>query len=136
MVVATHGTPMTDDEAMDEVKPPFKTVWSPLLAVIDSPIGLARSGSVPVFMNAHVGRHVVNENWEDAVMTYLAMEGPNEGEEAQAIRQRIRENGIYEAILEDLPVGWDLSDGMIEHLLSNPTTMSVLFENFPPTCNS
>ena len=82
-------------------------------------------------MTPHVGRHVVNEDWEQAVMTYLSMEGPNEGEEAQVIRQRIREQGIDESLLEDLPRWMGFERRMIEHLLSNPDDHVGAFRKLP-----
>ena len=51
-------------------------------------IGPQRFGSGrPV--TAEVGRHVISGNWKDAVMTYLAMEGEAESEEAAAVRKKL-----------------------------------------------
>ena len=72
------GSPMTDDEAMEEVH----NIQSDMEASLGANrfpnwIGPQRFGSGrPV--TPHVGRHVVNEDWEQAVMTYLSMEGPIE----------------------------------------------------------
>ncbi len=64
-------------------------------------------------------------------MTYLSMEGPNEEEEAQAIRQQIRENGLDEALLESLPRWMGFERRMIEHLLSNPDDHVGAFRKLP-----
>ena len=125
------GTPMTNDEAMAEVR----RIQDDMEAGLGGQrfpnwIGPQRFGSGrPV--TPQVGRHVVNEDWEQAVMTYLSMEGTNEGKEAQVIRQRIREQGIDESILEELPRWMGFERRMIEHLLSNPDDHVGAFRKLP-----
>ena len=125
------GTPMNDDEALEEVTRIQSTMEASLGGNrFPNWIGPQRFGSGrPV--TPHVGRHVVNGDWEQAVMTYLSMEGPNEGEEAQAIRQRIRDQGIDESILEDLPRWMGFERRMIEHLLANPDDHVGAFRKLP-----
>ena len=125
------GTPMNDDEALEEVTRIQSTMEASLGGNrFPNWIGPQRFGSGrPV--TPHVGRHVVNGDWEQAVMTYLSMEGPNEGEEAQAIRQRIRDQGIDEALLEDLPRWMGFERRMIEHLLANPDDHVGAFRKLP-----
>ncbi len=125
------GTPMNDDEALEEVTRIQSTMEASLGGNrFPNWIGPQRFGSGrPV--TPHVGRHVVNGDWEQAVMTYLSMEGPNEGEEAQAIRQRIRDQGIDESLLEDLPRWMGFERRMIEHLLSNPDDYVGAFRKLP-----
>ena len=125
------GTPMNDDEALEEVTR-IQSTMEAFLGGNRFPnwIGPQRFGSGrPV--TPHVGRHVVNGDWEQAVMTYLSMEGPNEGEEAQAIRQRIRNQGVDESILEDLPRWMGFERRMIEHLLANPDDHVGAFRKLP-----
>ena len=125
------GTPMSDDEAMDEVHRIHQDMEASLGANrFPNWIGPQRFGSGrPV--TPHVGRHVVNEDWEQAVMTYLSMEGPNEEKEAHDVRQRIRENGIDEALLETLPRWMGFERRMIEHLLANPDDHVGAFRKLP-----
>ena len=125
------GTPMNDDEALEEVTRIQSTMEASLGGNrFPNWIGPQRFGSGrPV--TPHVGRHVVNGDWEQAVMTYLSMEGPNEGEEAQAIRQRIRNQGVDESILEDLPRWMGFERRMIEHLLANPDDHVGAFRKLP-----
>ena len=125
------GTPMNDDEALEEVTRIQSTMEASLGGNrFPNWIGPQRFGSGrPV--TPHVGRHVVNGDWEQAVMTYLSMEGPNEGEEAQAIRQRIREQGVDESILEDLPRWMGFERRIIEHLLANPDDHVGAFRKLP-----
>ena len=125
------GTPMSDDEAMDEVHRIHRDMEASLGANrFPNWIGPQRFGSGrPV--TPHVGRHVVNEDWEQAVMTYLSMEGPNEEKEAHDVRQRIRENGIDEALLETLPRWMGFERRMIEHLLANPDDHVGAFRKLP-----
>ena len=125
------GTPMNDDEALEEVTRIQSTMEASLGGNrFPNWIGPQRFGSGrPV--TPHVGRHVVNGDWEQAVMTYLSMEGPNEGEEAQAIRQRIRDQGVDESILEDLPRWMGFERRMIEHLLANPDDHVGAFRKLP-----
>ena len=125
------GSPMSDDEAMEEVS----RIQSDMEASLGGNrfpnwIGPQRFGSGrPV--TPHVGRHVVNGDWKQAVMTYLSMEGPHEGEEAQVIRQRIREHGIDESLLNDLPRWMGFERKMIEHLLSSPDDHVGAFRKLP-----
>ena len=125
------GTPMNDDEALEEVTRIQSTMEASLGGNrFPNWIGPQRFGSGrPV--TPHVGRHVVNGDWEQAVMTYLSMEGPNEGEEAQAIRQRIRDQGIDESLLEDLPRWMGFERRMIEHLVANPDDHVGAFRKLP-----
>ena len=125
------GSPMTDTEAMEEVNRIQHDMEDSLGGNrFPNWIGPQRFGSGrPV--TPHVGRHVVNEDWEQAVMTYLAMEGPNEGEEAQIIRKRIREEGVTESLLEDLPRWMGFERRMIEHLLSKPDDHVGAFRKLP-----
>jgi len=125
------GSPMSDDEAMDEVNR-IQNDMEVSLGGNRFPnwIGPQRFGSGrPV--TPHVGRHVVNGDWEQAVMTYLSMEGPHEGEDAQGIRKRIREQGVDESLLEDLPRWMGFERKMIEHLLSTPDDYIGAFRKLP-----
>ena len=93
-------------------------------------IGPQRFGSGrPV--TAEVGRHVISGNWKDAVMTYLAMEGEAESEEAAAVRKKIRENGISDDLLEDIPQWMGFERGIIQHLLSKPNDYLGAFKTLP-----
>ena len=122
---------MSDDEAMDQVE----RIQADMEASLGGNrfpnwIGPQRFGSGrPV--TPHVGRHVVNEDWEQAVMTYLSMEGPNEEQEAYNVRKQIREKGVSEDLLESLPRWMGFERRMIEQLLAQPGDYVGAFRKLP-----
>lgn len=122
---------MSDDEAMDQVER-IQAEMEASLGGNRFPnwIGPQRFGSGrPV--TPHVGRHVVNEDWEQAVMTYLSMEGPNEEQEAHNVRKQIREKGVSEDLLESLPRWMGFERRMIEQLLAQPGDYVGAFRKLP-----
>jgi len=125
------GSPMSDEEALNEVNQ-IRTSLEEALGPERFPnwIGPQRFGSgrpvTPV-----VGRHVVTGAWEEAVMTYLSMEGEHEGEEAAAIRSHIRQHGVQEDLLEQMPRWMGFERKMMEHLLSNPDDYRGAFRKLP-----
>jgi tRNA pseudouridine13 synthase len=125
------GQPLTEEQALAEVER-IRSDMEDALGPQRFPnwIGPQRFGSGrPV--TPYVGRHVVLGDWEAAVMTYLSMEGPNEEEEAHAIRQEIREHGLNEAMLEKLPRWMGFERTMIEHLLAHPDDHVGAFRKLP-----
>jgi tRNA pseudouridine13 synthase len=125
------GNPLTEDEALAEVGR-IQADMEVSLGANRFPnwIGPQRFGSgrpvTPV-----VGRHVVMGDWKGAVMTYLSMEGPNEEEEARAIRQRIREDGISQTLVDDMPRWMGFERKMMEHLLANTDDYVGAFRTLP-----
>lgn len=125
------GTPMSDAEAMEHVEQ-IQADMDASLGGNRFPnwIGPQRFGSGrPV--TPHVGRHVVNEDWEQAVMTYLSMEGANEEQEAYEVRKQIREKGVSADLLESLPRWMGFERRMIEQLLSQPGDYVGAFRKLP-----
>lgn len=125
------GNPLSNDDALAEVQR-IQSEMEASLGANRFPnwIGPQRFGSgrpvTPV-----VGRHAVNEDWKEAVMAYLGMEGKSEEEEAQYVRKYIRENGVDESLLDKLPRWMGFERRMIEHLLSHPEDYTGAFRKLP-----
>ena len=124
------GSPMTNSEAMDkiaEIELSMKEKLGPEL--FPNWIGPQRFGSgrpvTPV-----VGRHVISEDWEGAVMAYLSMEG-DEKEDVAAFRKHIRDNGITEDALEIIPHWLGYERDMLKHMLQNPDDWVGAFRKLP-----
>lgn len=113
------GNPLTNDAALDEVKRIMAEMADTLgEGHFPNWIGPQRFGSgrpvTPV-----VGHHVIHGRWEEAVMTYLSMEGEHEEEAARQVRSHIREHGVDATVLEMLPRWMGFERRMIEHLLAH-----------------
>ena len=124
------GSPMTNSEAMDkiaEIELSMKEKLGP--EFFPNWIGPQRFGSgrpvTPV-----VGRHVISEDWEGAVMAYLSMEG-DEKEDVAAFRKHIRDNGITEDALEIIPHWLGYERDMLKHMLQNPDDWVGAFRKLP-----
>ena len=125
------GNPLSNEEAMDEVNRIQNEMRTSLgEGRFPNWIGPQRFGSgrpvTPV-----VGSHVVRDEWEEAVMAYLSMEGENEEKDAHKVRAYIRENGVDESILEMLPRWMGFERKMIEHLLGRPDDFVGAFRKLP-----
>ncbi len=125
------GNPLSNEEAMQEVE----RIQSDMMDSLGDGrfpnwIGPQRFGSgrpvTPV-----VGSHVVRDEWEEAVMAYLSMEGKNEEEAAQKARLYIRENGVDESVIAMLPRWMGFERKMIEHLLAHPEDYVGAFRKLP-----
>lgn len=126
-----EGRPLSDAQALAEVERIQASMASTLGANrFPNWIGPQRFGSgrpvTPI-----VGRHVVLGQWEEAVMTYLSMEGPNEKAEAAEVRAKIRNSGVQEELLEELPRWMGFERRMIEHLLNNEGDHVGAFQKLP-----
>ena len=126
-----NGKPLSNDDAMREVE----RIQSDMMASLGDGrfpnwIGPQRFGSgrpvTPV-----VGSHVVRDQWEEAVMAYLSMEGKSEEEAAQKVRKYIRENGVDESVIPMLPRWMGFERKMIEHLLARPDDYVGAFRKLP-----
>ena len=126
-----EGRPLSEAQALAEVERIQASMASTLGANrFPNWIGPQRFGSgrpvTPI-----VGRHVVLGQWEEAVMTYLSMEGPNEKAEAAEVRAKIRDSGVKEELLEELPRWMGFERRMIEHLLNNEGDHVGAFQKLP-----
>ncbi|MCH1541253.1 MAG: tRNA pseudouridine(13) synthase TruD [Candidatus Poseidonia sp.] len=125
------GNPLSNEEAMAEVER-IKAEMDESLGqgLFPNWIGPQRFGSgrpvTPV-----VGSHVVRDQWEEAVMAYLSMEGENEEEEAKQVRAHIRENGVSSDVIEMLPRWMGFERRMLEHLLEKPDDFVGAFRKLP-----
>ena len=125
------GSPLTNDEALDEVKRIMGDMADTLgEGNFPNWIGPQRFGSgrpvTPV-----VGHHVIHGRWEEAVMTYLSMEGEHEEEAARQVRSHIREHGVEASVLDMLPRWMGFERRMIEHLLAHEDDYIGAFGKLP-----
>lgn len=124
------GKPMTNSEAMDKIAQIEALMKNELgEGLFPNWIGPQRFGSgrpvTPV-----VGRHVIADDWESAVMSYLSMEG-DENEDVSNFRKKIREEGISEEALEMIPHWLGFERDMLKHLLGNPDDYVGAFRKLP-----
>ncbi len=125
------GSPMSEAEALNEAELITESL-SKLLGdgVFPNWIGPQRFGSGrPV--TAEVGKHVLNGDFQQAVMTYLAMEGIEENSDVAEFRKMIRENGPSSEALELAPKWLGFEIRMVEHLLQNPDDYLGAFKKLP-----
>ena len=125
------GTPMTEDEALAEVDR-IKSNMHEKLGSGRFPnwIGPQRFGSGRA-VTAEVGRSVVQHRWDEAVHTYISMEGEHESPEVAVFRKHIREHGITEEGLALAPDWLGYERRMTEHLLNNPEDHIGAFRKLP-----
>lgn len=124
------GSPMTDSEAMERISKIESSMVEKLgSGLFPNWIGPQRFGAgrpvTPI-----VGRHVITNDWEGAVMTYLSMEG-DENDEVANFRKHIRENGITEEALEIIPHWLGFERDMLRHMLANPDDWVGAFRRLP-----
>jgi len=124
------GSPMTNSEAMEKIAH-IEALMRDELGDNTFPnwIGPQRFGSgrpvTPV-----VGRHVIADDWESAVMSYLSMEG-DENEDVSNFRKKIRDEGISEDALEMIPQWLGFERDMLRHLLGNQDDFIGAFRKLP-----
>ncbi len=124
------GTPMTDSEAIERISE-IANGMNDLLGngLFPNWIGPQRFGAgrpvTPI-----VGRHVISNDWENAVMTYLSMEG-DENEDVANFRKHIRENGITQDALDIIPHWLGFERDMLRHLIANPEDWVGAFRKLP-----
>ncbi len=125
------GSPMTVEDALQEVERIQKEMADKLGEnKFPNWIGPQRFGSGrPV--TAEVGRHVIEGNWEKAVLTYIAMEGKSENEDVAEFRRHVRENGPTQEGLELAPRWLGFERKMLEHLLHRPEDYVGAFRKLP-----
>lgn len=126
----SDGSPMTNSEAMEKIAHIEALMKAELgEGLFPNWIGPQRFGSgrpvTPV-----VGRHVIADDWESAVMSYLSMEG-DENEDVSNFRKKIREEGISEEALEMIPHWLGFERDMLRHLLGNPDDYVGAFRKLP-----
>ena len=125
------GSPMTADEALAEAEN-IKQELSQSLGegIFPNWIGPQRFGSGrPV--TAEVGKHVLTGDFQQAVLTYLSMEGVEENIDVAKFRQHVRDNGPTAEALEMAPKWLGFESRMIEHLINNPNDYLGAFKKLP-----
>lgn len=124
------GNALSDNEAMDIISDIHKKM-AEKLGDDNFPnwIGPQRFGAgrpvTPI-----VGRHVITEQWQQAVMAYLSMEG-NEKDDVAAFRKNIRDNGISPQALEDIPNWLGFERDILRHLVNVPDDWVGAFRKLP-----
>jgi tRNA pseudouridine13 synthase len=125
------GSPMNEEDALHEIET-IKNEMAEKIGpnLFPNWIGPQRFGSGrPV--TAEVGKHVVNERWKEAVMTYLSMPGYAESEDVASFRENIRNNGPNAEALENIPKWLGFEKRMLEHLVNNPDDWVGSFKKLP-----
>ena len=127
----SDGTPMTEQEAMAEVERiKAKLDQNVGKDLFPNWIGPQRFGSGrPV--TAEVGRHIIADRWEDAVMTYLSMKGITENTDVENFRKFIRENGPIEEALEIIPKWLGFEKRMLEQIIRQPDDWVAAIKKLP-----
>lgn len=125
------GTPMSVEDALQEVEQIQQEMASKLGAdTFPNWIGPQRFGAGrPV--TAEVGKHVIAEDWEQAVLTYVSMPGESENENVAAFRKHVRDNGPTQEGLELAPKWLGFERKMVEHLLHRPDDYIGAFRKLP-----
>lgn len=116
----SNGNPMSPDEAIAQIEQ-IRSKLSDSLGEGNFPnwIGPQRFGSArPV--TAAVGREIISGNYQQAVDTYLGMEGIGEGEEVSAFRKAAREAKAVDELLEIIPTRLGYEREMLSHLAKRP----------------
>ena len=125
------GSPMSEEEALNEAEVIKEKLQQSLgEGIFPNWIGPQRFGSGrPV--TAEVGKHVLAGDFQQAVMTYLSMEGYEENEDVAAFRKHIRDNGPTSEGLELAPKWLGFESRMLEHLIDNPEDYLGAFKKLP-----
>lgn len=93
--------------------------------------GLQRFGAIrPV--THRVGEWILRGDYEQAVMTYVAMEFPNEPDHIRDVRLAFRETRDPGACLHTLPVQMSYERAMLHHLYTNPGDYTGALQELPP----
>ena len=126
-----NGKPMTEDDVINEIDHIKEKLAENIgQNLFPNWIGPQRFGAGrPV--TAEVGKHVLLGNYQDAVMTYLSMEGISENDDVAAFRKMIREQGIVEKALELMPNWLNFERYILTHLLNNPEDWLGAFKKLP-----
>jgi len=127
----SDGSPMSEKDALSEIEI-IKNEMSENIGpdLFPNWIGPQRFGSGrPV--TAEVGKHVVNEQWKDAVMAYLSMAGFNESADVASFREDIRTNGPNAEALVDMPRWLGFERKMLEHIVKHPEDWVGSFKTLP-----
>jgi tRNA pseudouridine13 synthase len=126
----SDGSPMNESEAMERIAVIEDSMKENLgQGLFPNWIGPQRFGAgrpvTPV-----VGRHVITNDWEGAVMAYLSMEG-DENDDVANFRKHVRDNGITEEAMEIIPNWLGFERDMLRHLLANPEDWVGAFRKLP-----
>ena len=78
-----------------------------------------------------VGRAVINDNWEEAVDTYLGMPGIQQQDDVVAFRSHWRETRNVEECLEMIPRHLGFERDMLQHLQRKPEDWLGAFRKLP-----
>ena len=126
-----NGKPMTEDDVINEIDHIKEKLAENIgQNLFPNWIGPQRFGAGrPV--TAEVGKNVLLGNYQDAVMTYLSMEGISENDDVAAFRKMIREQGIVEEALELMPNWLNFERYILTHLLKNPEDWLGAFKKLP-----
>ncbi|MEM3399762.1 MAG: tRNA pseudouridine(13) synthase TruD [Candidatus Micrarchaeia archaeon] len=96
-----------------------KKIWGELGGLIPNYFGIQRFGSVRG--NTHlIGKHIVKNDFESAVLSYLTWVGSETNEEAVAARTMLAEKQDYKEALKNFPKHLKYERAMLTHLAKHP----------------
>ncbi len=93
--------------------------------------GLQRFGAIRPVTHT-VGEWILRGDYEQAVMTYIGMEFPNEPENIKTIRSAFRSGSDAGEALRSLPVQMNYERAMLHYLYSHPGDYAGALHELPP----
>jgi tRNA pseudouridine13 synthase len=78
-----------------------------------------------------VGKYIIQENFEKAVMTYIANPLPNENEETYALREELEQTRDYTKAFHTYPDSLNFEKAMLNKLIQNPTDFPGALKELP-----
>ncbi len=126
-----NGEPLDEETAMAEVEKIHNALISRLgEGKFPNWVGPQRFGSTrPV--TPVVGRHVVNGEWEEAVNSYIGMEGQNEKADVAEFRRHWREHSDLEKALEIIPKQLGYERDLLYSIQKKPDDWVAAFRKLP-----
>ena len=119
-----------DTEATDLVER-VRRVTETAAAGIPNYFGIQRFGAIrPV--THRVGEWILRGDYEQAVLTYIGMEFPGEGDQVKAVRAAFYQTRDPEPALHLLPVQMNYERAMLHYLYKNPGDYAGALRELPP----
>ncbi|HJM19733.1 MAG TPA: tRNA pseudouridine(13) synthase TruD [Candidatus Thalassarchaeaceae archaeon] len=126
-----NGDPLSEEEAVSEVEKIHAALVSRLgEGKFPNWVGPQRFGSTrPV--TPVVGRHVVNGEWQEAVNSYIGMEGQNEMDDVAEFRRHWRENSDLDVALDIIPKQLGYERDLLYSIKKKPDDWVAAFRKLP-----
>lgn len=119
------------DPSPSDLEDRVRSVSETVAAGVPNYFGLQRFGAIrPV--THRVGEWILKGDYEQAVLTYISMEFPNEPEETRSIRAAFRAARDPVPALHALPVQMNYERAMLHHLAEHPGDYAGALQALPP----